>query len=268
VRGATTAQLARVVDDFRRATRVAIASGFDAVEVHLGHGYLLSSFLSPNLNRRSDRYGGDLEGRSRFPREVVRAVREEAGDRLAVLAKLNMADGVPGGLWLDEAVEVARMLEADGALDAIELSGGSSFLNAMYFFRGEVPLRDIAATRPTATRPFVRIVGPRLFPSYPFEEAFFLPYARQVRAAVGLPLVLLGGVNRLDTVQRGLDEGFELVAMARALLRQPDLVERMRTGTATEGLCVHCNKCTPTIYSGTRCVLVPEPATTSDGGRA
>ena len=268
VKGATTAQLARVVEDFRRSARVAVESGFDALEVHLGHGYLLSSFLSPNLNKRTDRYGGDLEGRSRFPREVVRAVREEVGDRVAVLAKLNMADGVAGGLWLDEAVEVARLLEADGCLDAIELTGGSSFLNAMYFFRGEVPLREIAASQPAALRLGVRLLGPRLFPSYPFEEAFFLPYARQVRAAVGLPLILLGGINRLDTVQHGLDEGFELVAMARALLREPDLVERMRAGAATEGLCVHCNKCTPTIYSGTRCVLVPEPAPTTAGGRA
>ena len=88
-----------------------------------------------------------------------------------------------------------------------------------------------------------------------------------MRAAVDLPLVLLGGINRLDTVQRGLDEGFEFVAMARALLREPDLVERMRSGAAREGLCVHCNKCTPTIYSGTRCVLVPEAAPDTPGGR-
>jgi 2,4-dienoyl-CoA reductase-like NADH-dependent reductase (Old Yellow Enzyme family) len=92
---------------------------------------------------------------------------------------------------------------------------------------------------------------------YPFEEAYFLPYARQFRDAVDLPLILLGGINRLETVRRALDEGFQLVAMGRALLREPDLVRRWQSGDAGEGLCVHCNKCMPTIYRGTHCVLVP-----------
>lgn len=261
VRGASRDDLARVATAFADAARCAVEAGFDAVEVHLGHGYLLSSFLSPGLNRRKDEYGGSLENRARFPRQVVRDVREAVGDRVAVTAKLNMADGVPGGLWLDESVEVARMLQQDGALDAIELSGGSSLQNAMYYFRGEVPMREFAATQPKLIGLGLRLAGGRLFPSYPFEEAFFLPYARQFRAALDLPLVLLGGINRLDTMQRARAEGFEFVAMARALLREPDLVNRLRDGKATEGLCVHCNKCVPTIYSRTRCVLVePEPA--------
>jgi 2,4-dienoyl-CoA reductase-like NADH-dependent reductase (Old Yellow Enzyme family) len=167
-----------------------------------------------------------------------------------------MADGVPGGLWLDESVEVGRMLEDDGHLDALELTGGSSLANPMYLFRGEAPRREFAATLPPALRLGFRLVGRRFLPEYPFEEAFFLPYARQFRAALSMPLVLLGGINRLDTVERALAEGFDFVAMARALLREPDLVNRMRDGTATDGLCIHCNKCMPTIYRGTRCVLV------------
>jgi 2,4-dienoyl-CoA reductase-like NADH-dependent reductase (Old Yellow Enzyme family) len=245
-----------VTADFVRAARCAVEAGFDAVEVHLGHGYLLSSFLSPRLNRRTDSYGGSLENRARFPRQVLRAVREAVGQRIAVTAKLNMSDGVPGGLWLDESVEVARMIESDGVLDAFELSGGSSLQNAMYFFRGDVPLAEMLQTQPAYVRPGMRLIAPKLFPSYPFEEGFFLSFARQFRAALSMPLIYLGGVNRLSTADAVIDEGFDLVAMGRALLREPDLINTWTGGKRDEGLCVHCNKCMPTIYSGTRCVLV------------
>ena len=262
VPAASAQDLERVRDDFVRAARHAIEAGFDAVEVHLGHGYLLSSFLSPMLNRRRDGYGGSLEARARFPREVLRAVRDAVGDRIAVTAKFNMADGVPKGFWLDESIEVARMIEADGVLDAIELTGGSSLQNAMYFFRGDVPLVEMLQTQPAYVRPGMRLIAPRLFPSYPFEEGFFLPFARQFRAVLNMPLIYLGGVNRLDTAEQALEEGFDFVAMGRALLREPDLLQTFQKGERSEGLCVHCNKCMPTIYSGTRCVLVePKPPT-------
>jgi 2,4-dienoyl-CoA reductase-like NADH-dependent reductase (Old Yellow Enzyme family) len=176
-----------------------------------------------------------------------------------VTAKLNMADGVPGGLWLDDSVQVARLLEADGALDALTLTGGSSLANPMYLFRGEAPRQEFAATLPRALRLGFRVMGRRFMPDYPFEEAFFLPYARQFRAALDMPLVLLGGVNELSTVEQALAEGFSFVAMARALLREPDLVSKMEAGTSGASLCIHCNKCMPTIYSGTRCVLVDAP---------
>ena len=256
VPAASARDLVRVRDDFVSAARNAVEAGFDAVEVHLGHGYLLSSFLSPQLNRRRDDYGGPLEARARFPREVLRAVRDAVGDRLAVTAKFNMADGVPRGLWLDESIEVARMIEADGVLDAIELTGGSSLQNAMYFFRGDVPLVEMLQTQPAYVRPGMRLIAPKLFPSYTFEEGFFLPFARQFRAALDMPLIYLGGVNRLETAEQALGEGFDLIAMGRALLREPDLLQTFAKGERSEGLCVHCNKCMPTIYSGTRCVLV------------
>src|SRR5437667_433975 len=205
---------------------------------------------------RAPRWGGSLESRARFPRQVVAAVRDAVGGRLAVTAKLNMTDGVPGGLWVDESIEVARMLEAGGALDAIELTGGSSLQNPMYLFRGEAPIREMAATMPGAIGLGFRLLGKRFLPEYPFEEAYFLPYARQFREALTMPLILLGGINRIDTVQRAMAEGFEFVAMGRALLREPDLVAKLQTGVSSEGLCIHCNKCMPTIYRGTHCVLV------------
>ena len=228
--------------------------------MHLGHNYLLSSFLSPKLNRRRDRWGGSVENRARFPRQVVRAVRDDVGHRLAVTAKLNMDDGVRGGLDLEDAIAVAQLLEADGALDAIELTGGSSLANPMYLFRGDVPTAELAANMPALVRLGFRLFGGRFMKSYPFEEAFWLPQARQVRAAVKLPLILLGGITRVETMRTALGEGFGFVAMARALLREPDLVNRMRADATVQATCIHCNRCMPSIYSGTRCVVdFPDP---------
>lgn len=257
---ATEADIARVTDEFAAAARLLVRAGFDAIELHLGHGYLLSAFLSPRWNRRSDAWGGSVEKRARFPRAVVRAVRDAIGPDVALTAKLNMADGTPGGIWLDTSLETARLLAADGALDALQLTGGSSLENPMYLFRGEVPRAEFAATLPPLLRLGFRLVGRRFLREYPFEEAFFRPYARQFLAALDLPLILLGGIDRLDTIEEALAEGFAFVAMARALLREPDLPNRMREGRARSGLCIHCNKCMPTIYSGTRCVLVEPPA--------
>lgn len=262
-REATEADIARITDDYRRGAEVAVRAGFDAIEVHLGHNYLLSAFLSPKLNKRKDSWGGSLENRARFARQVVAAVRAGAGDSVAVTAKLNMADGVPGGLWLHESIPVAQMLEADGHLDALELTGGSSLSNPMYLFRGEAPLEEFGATLPGPFKAGFKLLGSRFMPSYPFEEAFFLPYARQFREALKMPLILLGGINRLDTIERAVDLGFPFVAMARALLREPDLINKMQKGSSNESLCIHCNKCMPTIYSGTRCVLV-DPGRGSD----
>jgi 2,4-dienoyl-CoA reductase-like NADH-dependent reductase (Old Yellow Enzyme family) len=128
----------------------------------------------------------------------------------------------------------------------------------MFLFRGEAPLREFAATLPKPVRLGFAFIGGRFLKTYPYEEAFFLPYARQFLDALSMPLILLGGITRRETIQAALDEGFAFVAMARALLREPDLVARMESGAAVSSLCIHCNKCMPTIYSGTRCVLVDQ----------
>ena len=262
IRSANDADIARITNDYARAARLAADSGFDAVEIHLGHNYLLSAFLSPNLNQRTDSWGGSLANRARFGRQAVQAVRAAAGDKLAVTAKVNMNDGVPGGLKDDESLEFAKMLQDDGALDALELTGGSSFANPMYLFRGDAPREEFAATLPPHARLGFKLAGAKLMPDYPFEEAYFLPKARRFLEAVDMPLILLGGINRLDTVRSALDEGFAFVAMARALLRQPDLPNQWQSGAVAEGNCIHCNRCMPTIYSGTRCALDhPAPLT-------
>jgi 2,4-dienoyl-CoA reductase-like NADH-dependent reductase (Old Yellow Enzyme family) len=263
LRAVDVAGIERITEDYRRAATLAVEAGFDSIEVHIGHNYLLSAFLSPKLNHRDDQFGGSVANRARFARTVLRTVRDAAGPNVAVTAKLNMADGVEGGLWLDESVEVATLFEADGALDALELTGGSSLANPMYLFRGDAPLKEFGATLPGPVRLGFRVMGHRFLRTYPYEEAFFLPYARQFRRALTTPLILLGGITELATIERALAEGFAFVAMARALLREPDLPNRMQADASTASLCIHCNKCMPTIYSGTRCVLVTgDPATT------
>jgi len=247
-----------ITGQFADAARVLADSGFDAVEVHLGHGYLLSEFLSPKLNRRSDEWGGSIENRARFARQVVDSVRQAVGDRLAVVAKLNMADGVRGGLHVEESIDVAKMLQSDGAIDALELTAGSSLENPMYLFRGDAPVKEMAASFRQPMRTGFRLLGKRLMRSYPFEEAFLLPFARRFRSELSLPLVLLGGISKLETVELAMSEGFDFVALGRALLREPDLVNKFRDGVSSESLCIHCNKCVPTIYSGTHCVLLAE----------
>lgn len=231
-------------------------AGFDAVEVHLGHNYLISSFLSPKLNRRTDAYGGSLVNRARFAREVLRAVSDAVRGRIAVIAKMNMDDGARGGFWLDEAIPVAQWFEQDDTLDALELTAGSSLLNPMYLFKGDVPLDEFAGVMPQPIRFGVKMIGGQLLRHYPYSDAFLLEDARQIRAAVNLPMILLGGITTKDVMDTAMAEGFQFVAMARALLREPDLINRIQADHHTPSLCIHCNKCMPTNYTGARCVLV------------
>lgn len=257
-RRATREDLARIVAAHGRAGTMAIESGFDAVEIHFGHNYLASSFLSPRINRRTDEYGGSLENRARLARDIARAVRDAVGDKIAIIAKMNMDDGVPGGFWLDEAIPFARWLEQDGSVDALELTAGSSLLNPMYLFKGDAPLREFASVMRQPVKLGVRVFGKHMLHAYPYRPAYLLEDARQIRAEVDLPIVLLGGITDRSTMDLAMAEGFEFVAMARALLREPDLINRIGEDEKTTSLCIHCNKCMVAIYGGTHCVLAPD----------
>lgn len=267
IRSCTESDIARITKDYVRTARIMADAGFDVLEIHMAHGYLLSSFLAKGQNRRKDSWNGSLENRSRFARQVARAVREEVGDSVAVTAKIGMTEGSPVGFSMPETVEFAQMLEADGTLDALELSAGSSLLNPMYLFRGGVPLKEFAATMPPALRLGLKSpIGKRFFKSYPFEEAYLRDKALEFRKAVSMPLIMLGGINTKETMDRAMAEGFEFVAMGRALLREPDLVNRMSAGEVTSGICSHCNLCMATAAATsdqigdtrTRCVEVLE----------
>src|SRR5699024_2746026 len=254
-RACTEADIDRIVDDHVRAARGAAAAGFDAIEVHFGHNYLVSEFLSPKLNKRRDAYGGSLENRARLARRIGCAIRDAMGDRIAVVIKLNMDDGVPGGFWIDEAVQVARWIEADGSADALVMTVGSSLLNPIYLFKGEAPLEEFAATQPAVIKMGMKVVGPRMFKAYPYTDAYMLDDARQIRDAVAMPMMLLGGIVDRPSIDAAMDSGFDFVAMGRGLLREPDLPAKLRADDRRRSLCVHCNRCMATIYSGSRCVL-------------
>lgn len=258
-RAATAEDLDRVVRAHATAARLAVEARADAVELHLGHNYLASAFLSPRLNRRTDTYGGSLRNRARLALDLARAVRDEVGDRIAITAKLNMTDGVRGGLSPADSLQVAHWLQEDGSVDALALTAGSSLLNPMYLFRGDAPLKEFAARFPLPQRLGLRTVGRSFLRAYPYEPLYLLDDARRFRDALTLPLILLGGVTDREGMDRAMAEGFAFVAMARALLREPDLVRRLTDAPDTRSLCVHCNRCMPTIYTGTHCPLV-DPA--------
>lgn len=257
-RKASLEDIARIARQHGEAAKMARDVGFDAIEVHLGHNYFASSFLSPAVNKRKDEFGGSLENRSKVARRALDAVRQAVGGEVAIIAKMNMDDGVPGGFWLDESVPFAKMIESDGTVDALQLTGGSSLMNPMYLFRGDVPLREMAATQAPLIRFGMKLVGPMLFRKYAYEPMYFLDLARQFRAELNLPIVLLGGITDAAAMDTAMTEGFEFVAMGRALLREPDLINKLIADRGTKSLCVHCNRCAASIFTGTECVLDPE----------
>jgi 2,4-dienoyl-CoA reductase-like NADH-dependent reductase (Old Yellow Enzyme family) len=257
---ATRDDIDDVIAAHANAAKLAVEAGFDAVEVHLGHNYLASAFLSPLINRRNDEFGGSLENRAKVARGMVMAVRRAVQDQIAVTAKLNMSDGVRGGISVDEAITTAKWLQDDGGLDAIELTAGSSLVNPMYLFRGDAPLKEFAGAFKPPLRWGMRMTGKKFLREYPYKEAYLLREAKQFRAELTMPLILLGGITNRDTMDLAMAEGFQFVAMGRALLAEPDLINRIaRDGAGVRSACTHCNRCMPTIYTRTRCVVTGAP---------
>nr|WP_026197220.1 NADH:flavin oxidoreductase [Sciscionella marina] len=260
-RAITRSQIGQVIDQFSEAAQVAVDAGFDAVELHFGHLYLPSSFLSPWINRRKDEYGGSIENRTRLAVEIAQRVREVVGQRIAVTAKLSMDDGIRGSIRLDESIQAARILDRDRRLDAIELTQGSSVLHQMYLFRGDIPVHEFASVMKQPFRTGIKLFGKKILGEYPYRDLYMLESARQfVPAVANTRLILLGGINSLDHVRTGLAEGFDFVAMGRALLREPDLIKRMQSDNSARGRCNHNNKCMFTVYGRTHCVLDPVQA--------
>lgn len=257
---ATREDIDDVLAAHAHAARLAVDAGFDAVEIHLGHNYLASAFLSPLLNRRDDEFGGSLQNRAKVARGLVMAVRRAVRQQVAVTAKLNMTDGIRGGITVDEALTTARWLQDDGGLDAIERTAGSSLVNPMYLFRGDAPVKEFAAAFKPPLRWGIRMTGHRFFREYPYRDAYLLREARLFRAELTIPLILLGGITNRTTMDLAMAEGFEFVAMARALLAEPDLVNRIAAeGSQVRSACTHCNQCMATIYRRTHCVVTGAP---------
>ena len=250
VRGLRKDELLAMAKEFGNAVRLARESGFDAVEIHAGHGYLISQFLSPYTNHRKDEFGGTLENRMRFMDMVMEEVMKAAGNDLAVLVKMNMRDGFKGGMELDETLQVARRLKEDGA-HALVLSGGFVSKAPMYVMRGAMPIKTMTHYMDCWWLKWgVRMVGKWMIPTVPFKEAYFLDDALLFQREVpGIPLVYVGGLVSRKKIEEVLSLGFPFVQMGRALLNTPDLVNRMKAEEDYCCDCGHSNFCIARMYT-------------------
>ncbi|RLQ22914.1 NADH:flavin oxidoreductase [Seongchinamella sediminis] len=252
------ADMDRVTAEFVEAAKLAREAGFDAVEIHMGHGYLLNQFISPMSNKRTDEYGGSAENRVRFPARVLAAVREAVGDDVAVLAKINVADGPSRGATVEDAIVTARALQQAGA-HMLVLSGGRNVESTWFMFGSNMNREEIMKVMKltgdwlSALMMKVAAFSER---KIDFREMYFREYSQKIRAAVDLPLAYLGGVKSLDNVETAMADGFETVVLARALLRDPDLVAQFQGGQMRQSRCDNCNACVAYIYhpDGTRCI--------------
>ncbi|OAJ54472.1 flavin oxidoreductase [Paraburkholderia ginsengiterrae] len=254
----TQAEMDQCAGQFAQAARAARNAGFDAVEIHMGHGYLLSQFLSPLYNKRSDVYGGSVEKRARFPAQVLRRVLDAVGRDLAVVCKIGVTEGVKAGGTPEDAAAIARVLEAEGA-HLLVLSGGMNVESPWQLFGSALPAEATA----NAYNPIIRTAMKLQKLTEPkfgeFSEMYLLEHSKKVRQAVKMPLAYLGGVKSNANVQTAMQEGFDAVAMARALVFDPEFVNRLRTGNAQQSGCTSCNRCVVMMYTpgGTSCVLHP-----------
>lgn len=250
VRGLRKDELRLMAKAYGNAVRLARESGFDAVEIHAGHGYLISQFLSPYTNHRKDEYGGSLDNRMRFMDEVMAEVMKAAGNDMAVLVKMNMRDGFKGGMDIEESLQVAHRLVNDGA-QALVLSGGFVSKAPMYVMRGAMPIKAMTHYMDCWWLKWgVRMAGHLMIPTVPFKEAYFLDDAMLFRKEIkNIPLVYVGGLISREKIEDVLDKGFEFVQMGRALLNEPGFVNRMKLNVNARCTCKHSNYCIARMYS-------------------
>ncbi|MBQ9661434.1 MAG: NADH:flavin oxidoreductase [Bacteroidales bacterium] len=252
VRGLREDEIPALVEDFGRAVELARKAGFDCVEIHAGHGYLISQFLSPYTNRRHDRFGGSLENRMRLMQLVIRRVMQAAGDDMGVLVKMNMHDGFRRGMQREECLEVARELERLG-VHALVLSAGFVSKAPMEVMRGAMPIRTLAHYMDLRKfwwlKAMLHLAGRVMIPTVPYREGYFLEDAKVFRQAVSLPLVYVGGLTSRQKMEEVLDAGFEGLQMARALIHDTDFVNKLHRGELTCSGCRHSNYCIGRMYT-------------------
>ena len=252
VRGMKVAEIDELVEDFGRAVNLAREAGFDCVEIHAGHGYLISQFLSPYTNHRRDEYGGSLDNRMRLMRRVITRVLEAAGDDMGVVVKMNMHDGFRRGMQEPECLEVARELERLG-VHALVLSAGFVSKAPMEVMRGAMPIKTMAHYMDMRKfwwlKALVRVFGRVMIPTVPYKEGYFLEDALKFRAAVRLPLIYVGGMVSRRKMEEVLAAGFQGLQMARALVRDTDFVNKLHSGEIDKSPCGHSNYCIGRMYT-------------------
>jgi 2,4-dienoyl-CoA reductase-like NADH-dependent reductase (Old Yellow Enzyme family) len=221
-RAMTQEEIADMVQKFAQACRRVHEAGFDAVQLHGGHGYLISNFISPYVNVRKDEYGGTTENRSRFVLEIVAAARKFVGPDYPIMIKMNGEDYAPGGLDLEESVRVASLI-CRGGIDCIEVTGG---------------------TRPESDKyPSAKGIN------RPEKEAYFKAHAAALKKSVDVPIILVGGLRSPSVMEKALAEGIaDFVSLCRPLIREPALVSRWKKGDLFRAICISCNQCGDNVF--------------------
>lgn len=257
----SVAEIRQRVATMGRAAGFMKEIGFEAIEIHFGHGYGLSQFISPITNKRTDAYGGTLEKRMRFPLEVLAAVRAAVGDEFPLLGKISMSDGVPGGVSYEDSPRIAALFDQAG-LDCVIPSDGTSSMNPMLLFHGDSILPGMLEHEKNPLLKLgLRVVGPKLFRYYPYRETYLLDNARRIRDQVKRGQVCyIGGVSSNESIVRVMEAGFDFIQLGRPLLFDPDFVLHAQADAGYVNGCTHCNLCATLIEApgGIRCVLRDE----------
>jgi len=222
----------------------------------MGHGYLLSQFLSPYTNRRKDKYGGHIENRARFPLAVFKAVKEAVGKSFPVLVKLNLSDGFKGGFTEEDCIYVSGKLNSLGC-DALVLSGGFTSKTPFYLMRGEVPLKGMIENGDSlAERLTMKLFGPFIVKKYEYKPNFFLNQAKKIKSKVYIPIAYLGGVDSAKGMIEIQKEGFDFIALARPLIHDSNFLLKIRNKEIEKTACNRCNECVVEMdRGGVRCVI-------------
>ena len=252
VRGLRKDEIKQLVKDFGKAVELSRQAGFDCVEIHAGHGYLISQFLSPYTNHRHDEYGGSLDNRMRFMREVMTEVLRVAGDDMGVIVKVNMHDGFKSGMQTPECIEVAKELQRLG-VHALVLSAGFVSKAPMEVMRGAMPLKTLAYYMDMKhfwwLKAGLALVGRMMVPTVPWSEGYFLEEAKKFREALTMPLIYVGGLVSKQKMEEVLAAGFEGLQMARALVHDTDFINKLQRGELECSGCKHSNYCIGRMYT-------------------
>jgi len=245
-------EILALVKDFGNAVKLSKDAGFDCVEIHAGHGYLISQFLSPYTNKRKDEYGGSLENRMKFMKMVMVEVMNAAGNNMAVVVKTNMYDGFKGGLTMDECLIVAKELERTGA-HALVLTAGFVSKAPMEILRGAMPLKALTyymdMLRFWWLKIGIHLVGRWMIPTVPYKEAYFLEPAKRFRKELKMPLIYVGGMLSKTKMEEVLNEGFVAFQLARPLIHDTEFINKIKTGEKEKSECKHSNYCIGRMYS-------------------
>lgn len=241
------AEINEIIDNFVFSVERAKKAGFDGVQIHAAHGYLLSSFLSPHMNRRKDKWGGNTENRFRIVGEIIRQVRARVGE-YPILAKINAYEKSKDGIKIEEAVKISGYLEQAGC-DGIEVSCGSAeegFVTA----RGNFPFEMISANNfktekiPKLLHPLVGLVAKRTMASPEPRFLYNLPHAEEIKKHISIPVIVVGGIRKLEDIKNIIEqERCDFVSMSRPFIIEPNLVKKFKEGRQSESKCINCNYC-------------------------